>query len=50
MNSAPQPSSVRRRLVRVVCAFLLGACVGVCAHYIVYRLSLPSTPFIYVAF
>lgn len=54
MNPAPPASPIapgpRRRLLRIACAFALGALAGVCAHYLVYRLSLPSTPFIYVAF
>jgi ABC-type Mn2+/Zn2+ transport system permease subunit len=28
----------------------LGLLVGVLGHYLIYRLSLPSKPFIYVAF
>jgi hypothetical protein len=30
--------------------FLLGVAVGVFLHYLLYRISLPVTPFIYVAF
>jgi hypothetical protein len=35
---------------RAALSLLLGAAAGVCLHYLLYRLSLPSTPFIYVAF
>jgi hypothetical protein len=38
------------RWCRVTLAILLGACAGICLHYVLYRLSLPSKPFIYVAF
>lgn len=50
-NGKPNPNPSRTaRLLRVACALCLGALAGVCLHYILYRLSLPSTPFIYVAF
>jgi hypothetical protein len=45
--SAPRPPAPARR---VLLALLLGVMAGVTFHYLVYRLSLPSTPFIYVAF
>jgi hypothetical protein len=51
MNSpAPVPRSPARRLARVAASLVLGLLVGVLAHYLIYRLSLPSKPFIYVAF
>ena len=30
--------------------FLLGLCIGVFFHYLLYRISLPVQPFIYAAF
>jgi len=39
-----------QRWARILAATILGAMAGVCFHYLLYRLSLPSTPFIYVAF
>jgi hypothetical protein len=36
--------------LRNVAALTLGLLVGVCFHYMIYRLSLPTKPFIYVAF
>lgn len=47
------PRPVRRKLAslaRWVVALLLGAIVGVIFHYMLYRFSIPSKPFIYVAF
>jgi hypothetical protein len=38
------------RFFRALIALTLGLFVGVCFHYVLYRLSLPSKPFIYVAF
>lgn len=38
------------RWLTTACGLILGVVVGVCLHYVIYRLSLPSTPFIYVAF
>ncbi len=49
MNPPDQPKG-RGRLARAVAGFLLGALVGVFFHYLAYRYSLPSKPFIYVAF
>jgi hypothetical protein len=39
-----------KRLTSIVFSLVLGLMVGVLAHYICYRLSLPSKPFIYAAF
>lgn len=50
MTPAPTPPSLVRRVARIVVALALGLFVGVVAHYLIYRLSLPSKPFIYVAF
>lgn len=36
--------------LRGIVALLLGLLVGVFFHYLIYRLSLPSKPFIYVSF
>ncbi len=44
----PKRSSLFSR--RGLLALVLGLCVGVLFHYMLYRLSLPSKPFIYVAF
>jgi len=35
---------------RVLGHFLLGLAIGVLFHYLLYRISLPVQPFIYVAF
>jgi hypothetical protein len=50
--SAPPspPHSLFVRLTRLAASLLLGLLVGVLVHYLIYRLSLPSKPFIYVAF
>jgi hypothetical protein len=47
---ASPPRSLLVRLARLAASLLLGLLVGVLAHYLIYRLSLPSKPFIYVAF
>ena len=36
--------------LRVIAGFALGIVFGVFLHYILYRLALPSEPFIYFAF
>ncbi len=46
---APRRSTLRTA-VRVVISLALGLLVGVVLHYLIYRLSLPSKPFIYVSF
>jgi hypothetical protein len=38
--------STRRKIV----SFVVGCAIGVLLHYILYRMSLPLEPFIYVAF
>jgi hypothetical protein len=48
-ESGPKKSFFRT-LLRVGASLLLGLLVGVLAHYLLYRFSLPSKPFIYVAF
>jgi hypothetical protein len=38
------------RLFRWVVSFGIGAVLGVLAHYVLYRMTLPVEPFIYTAF
>ena len=38
------------RVIRWAVSFLLGCAVGVLLHYVLYRMSLPIEPFIYMAF
>jgi hypothetical protein len=38
------------RILSVAARFLLGVALGVMFHYLLYRISLPVEPFIYVAF
>ncbi len=45
-----QHQSTWQRWGRTALAMILGIIAAVCVHYVIYRLSLPSTPFIYVAF
>jgi hypothetical protein len=49
MNTSPSTKTSLRRL-RSLFALIVGLLVGVFFHYMLYRLSLPSKPFIYVAF
>ena len=37
-------------LLRLLGRFFLGLAIGVLLHYLLYRISLPVQPFIYVAF
>jgi high-affinity Fe2+/Pb2+ permease len=47
----PQTEHPRRgRIVRVVVSLALGILIGGLFHYLLYRFSLPSKPFIYVTF
>jgi hypothetical protein len=46
-DSAPAPS---HPLLRAVASLVLGVAAGVFLHYLIYRLSLPVEPFIYVSF
>jgi hypothetical protein len=39
-----------RRYLRVGLSFVIGAVLGVLAHYVLYRMTLPVEPFIYTAF
>ena len=38
------------RAARTLAALVLGVLIGCFLHYLLYRYSLPSKPFIYVAF
>ncbi len=38
------------RAVTIGARFLLGVALGIMLHYLLYRISLPVEPFIYVAF
>jgi hypothetical protein len=47
----PQTERARiGRIVRIVASVALGMLIGGLFHYLLYRLSLPSKPFIYVTF
>jgi hypothetical protein len=35
---------------RIILSFFLGCLIGIIFHYLLYRMSLPLEPFIYVAF
>jgi hypothetical protein len=39
-----------QRIAAQACSFLLGLALAVLLNYVLYRLGLPSKPFIYVAF
>jgi hypothetical protein len=41
---------LQSRAARQVISLLVGVAVGVFFHYLLYRLTLPVQPFIYVAF
>jgi hypothetical protein len=38
------------KLVRLLMSILLGCMVGILFHYVLYRMSIPVAPFIYMAF
>lgn len=38
------------KVARAVASFVLGCLIGVLFHYVLYRMSLPVEPFIYMAF
>jgi hypothetical protein len=52
MTSPPSDSKSPKtqRHLRSFVSLVLGLLIGVFFHYMLYRLSLPSKPFIYVAF
>ena len=38
------------KFFRYLASFLLGCLIGIVFHYVLYRMSLPIEPFIYMAF
>ena len=50
MNPPAASRKTSARFARGLAALVLGLLLGVFFHYLLYRLSLPSKPFIYVAF
>jgi hypothetical protein len=48
--NAQQKDTRPRRIARFVLSLTLGLLIGVFFHYLLYRYSLPSKPFIYAAF
>ena len=57
MNPAKNPPSwftrlppVGQKLFPIACSLVTGVIVGLILHYVLYRIGLPSKPFIYVAF
>jgi hypothetical protein len=52
MNSTPnrKPEAGHRRILWAAASLVLGVAAGVFLHYLLYRLSLPTEPFIYVSF
>ena len=38
------------KLLRYLVSFLLGCLIGALFHYVLYRMTLPIEPFIYMAF
>jgi hypothetical protein len=38
------------KVLRYLVSFLLGCLIGILFHYVLYRMSLPVEPFIYMAF
>ncbi len=47
---SPFEKILHSRIARHVISLLVGLAVGVFFHYLLYRLTLPVQPFIYVAF
>lgn len=43
------PPALQRKVTHA-CSFLMGLVIAVLLNYVLYRLGLPSKPFIYVAF
>jgi hypothetical protein len=39
-----------QQLISIIGSFLFGALIGILFHYMLYRIGLPITPFIYQAF
>jgi hypothetical protein len=57
MSAAPVPAEERQPRARPwppwltrLLAFLGGVAVAVVAHYVLFRVGIPGTPFIYVSF
>ena len=46
----PPAKTRTARGARLLAGFILGLLMGIFFHYLAYRYSLPSRPFIYVAF
>jgi hypothetical protein len=46
----PPPPALLLRLTRLAVSLGLGLLGGVLCHYLIYRFSLPTKPFIHVAF
>jgi hypothetical protein len=46
----PPDKQGRARWTRALAGLILGFLIGVFVHYLAYRYSLPSKPFIYVSF
>lgn len=46
----PDEIIVKSKAARQIASLLVGLAVGVVFHYLLFRLSLPVQPFIYVAF
>lgn len=49
MNPSPPPEPIAGG-ARIARLFALGVVLGLFLHYLLYRISLPVEPFIYVAF
>ncbi len=49
-SSANQGKNKMPVVLKVVLSLFVGFLVGVFFHYLLYRLQVPGTPFIYVAF
>ncbi|HEY9759867.1 MAG TPA: hypothetical protein V6C97_32205 [Oculatellaceae cyanobacterium] len=45
-----KPQGFTQRIFPIAWSLVLGLATGVFAHYLLYRLSLPTEPFIYAAF
>jgi hypothetical protein len=50
LEKSLKPQGSMPRIVPIVWSLGLGLATGVFAHYLLYRLSLPTEPFIYAAF
>ena len=50
MNPKIQETILKSAAVRQLVSLLVGLAIGVTFHYLLFRLTLPVQPFIYVAF